>query len=173
MKTVYLGLGSNLGDRQARLRRAIELLREEGVEVRRVSGIYESEPVDYTAQPWFLNCVVEAETELMPLQLLKRLQKIEARVGRRRTVPKGPRTIDIDILLYGNHVMATAPLTVPHPRLAERRFVLAPLREVAPGLRHPVSRKTISELLDGLTRPGRVERYAEREPRVENQPNRE
>jgi len=159
-KLVYLGLGSNLGDRLENLRRAIEELRAAGVAVCRGSSVYESEPVDYTAQPRFLNAVVEAETELMPRQLLHRLQRIESRLGRRRGRRRGPRTIDIDILLFGDHVMHTAALTIPHPRLAERRFVLQPLCELAGGLRHPVNRQTVSALLAGLSGGGRVKKVA-------------
>jgi 2-amino-4-hydroxy-6-hydroxymethyldihydropteridine diphosphokinase len=158
LKLIYLGLGSNLGDRLGCLRRAIEELRAAGIEVRRVSSIYETQPVGHTGQPWFLNCVVEAETERMPLQLLKRLQQIERRLGRRRRTPGGPRTIDIDILLFGNHVMETEALAVPHPRLAERRFVLQPLCELAPGLRHPGSGQTMAELLAGLADRSAVRR---------------
>lgn len=148
-KRVFLSLGSNLGDRKAYLDRALEELPGAGVEVLRVSPMYESEPVDYAAQPWFLNCVVEAATEAMPLQLLHRLQQIENRLGRRRgtQIRRGPRTIDIDILLYGNQVISTSTLTVPHPRMTQRRFVLEPLRELSPDLRHPVSRRTVGELL--------------------------
>ena len=146
-KLVHLGLGSNLGDRLGYLERAIEQMREAGINVLRVSDIYETEPVDFAGQPWFLNCVVEAETEAMPRQLLRRLQRIETNLGRRRGVPRGARTIDIDILLFGRHVIDGADLIVPHPRMHERRFVLEPLRELAPEFRHPVARKTVAELL--------------------------
>lgn len=157
-KLVYLGLGSNLGDRAAYLKRVLEEMRAAGIEVRRVSTLYESEPVDFTPQPWFLNCVAEVETGLMPRQLLRRLQQIEKRLGRQRGVRRGPRTIDIDILLYGGHVMNTEELTIPHPRLSERRFVLEPLRELAAGLRHPVSRRTIAGLLAAVSDRSRVQR---------------
>jgi 2-amino-4-hydroxy-6-hydroxymethyldihydropteridine diphosphokinase len=147
LKTIYLSLGSNLGDRNANLRAAVERLGAPDLRVLRVSPIYETEPVDNTDQGWFLNLVVEAETTLFPLQLLARTQKIERALGRVRTVPKGPRTIDIDILLYGTAVMHTGKLEIPHPRLAERRFVLAPLHDLAPELRHPVTRATVAEML--------------------------
>ena len=104
--------------------------------------------VDYTDQRWFLNLVVEAETTLFPMQLLSRTGKIERELGRVRTVPKGPRTIDIDILLYGSAVIRTARLEVPHPRMAERRFVLAPLADLAPDLRHPLTHRSVREMLD-------------------------
>jgi 2-amino-4-hydroxy-6-hydroxymethyldihydropteridine diphosphokinase len=144
---VYLSLGSNVGDRETHLRAAIEKLPEAGVKVLRVSPIYETEPVEYTAQGWFLNLVVEAETDLFPLQLLTRTARIERELGRVRTVPKGPRTLDIDILLYGDSVVNSKKLTIPHPRMTERRFVLAPLADLAPDLRHPVLLKSVRELL--------------------------
>ena len=158
MKTIYLSLGSNIGDRERRLESAIQRLAAD-VRVLRVSPIYETEPVDYTGQRWFLNLVVEAGTDLFPLQLLARTQKIERSLGRVRTVPKGPRTIDIDILFHGNTVMRTATLEIPHPRIAQRRFVLAPLADLAPGWRHPVSRRTVAELLEAAP-PQTVRRLA-------------
>jgi 2-amino-4-hydroxy-6-hydroxymethyldihydropteridine diphosphokinase len=114
----------------------------------RVSPLYETEPVDLAGQRWFLNLVAEAETELFPLQLLARAQKIERALGRVRTVPKGPRTIDIDILFYGSAVIETSTLEIPHPRIAERRFVLVPLADLAPALRHPATRLTVREMLE-------------------------
>jgi len=147
MKTIYLSLGSNVGDRQANLRAAIERLRSE-LDVQRISPIYETEPVDFTDQRWFLNLAVEARTTLFPMRLLSRTQKIELALGRVRTAPKGPRTIDIDILLYGSAVIRTARLEIPHPRMAERRFVLAPLADLAPELRHPVTGRSVREMLE-------------------------
>ena len=147
MKTIYLSLGSNIGDRRLHLQSAIDRLSASGISVLRVSPIYETEPVEFTAQAWFLNLVVEAETELLPVQLLTRTQRIERDLGRIRTTPKGPRTIDIDILLYGRVVVHTARLDIPHPRLAERRFVLQPLADLVPDLRHPVNHRTIRDLL--------------------------
>lgn len=146
-KLTYLSLGSNIGDRERNLHAAIERLGAPGLRVLRVSPTYETEPVDNTDQRWFLNLVVEAETTLFPLQLLARAQKVERVLGRVRTVPKGPRTIDIDILLYGTAVMRSGKLEIPHPRMAERRFVLVPLHDLAQDLRHPVSRKTMAEML--------------------------
>jgi 2-amino-4-hydroxy-6-hydroxymethyldihydropteridine diphosphokinase len=148
VKTIYLGLGSNVGDREANLEAALARLPAAGVRVTRVSPVYETEPVDSTAQRWFFNQVTEAETDLFPLQLLARLQHIERALGRVRTVAKGPRTIDIDILLYGQAVVRRPELEIPHPRMAERRFVLAPLADLAPDLRHPVTRRTVRELLE-------------------------
>ena len=149
MKTVYLSLGSNMGDRAATLRQAVESLPGAGVEVVRTSSVYETEPVELRDQNWFLNMAVECRTGLFPLQLLRRLKKIEASLGRKRTVPKGPRTIDIDIIFYGRAVMGTPALEIPHPRFRERRFVLAPLAELAPALRDPVTGRTIADLLAG------------------------
>jgi 2-amino-4-hydroxy-6-hydroxymethyldihydropteridine diphosphokinase len=146
-KTVYLSLGSNLGDREKNLADAVDLLAGAGLTILRVSSIYETEPLEVRDQPYFLNMVVEAASDLFPKQLLARLQKIELRLGRRRLRPKGPRTIDIDILLFGDSVIATDELTVPHPGLAGRRFVLEPLAELAPDLRHPVTRRTVREML--------------------------
>jgi 2-amino-4-hydroxy-6-hydroxymethyldihydropteridine diphosphokinase len=146
-KTVYLSLGSNVGDRAKNLRDAIAALGNSGVSVARVSSMYETEPVDYLDQPWFLNCVVEAETELAALDLLRALRGIEAQMGSRKLIAKGPRLIDIDILLYGNEIIDTPELQIPHPRMHFRRFVLEPLAEVAPSAQHPVSHLSISELL--------------------------
>jgi 2-amino-4-hydroxy-6-hydroxymethyldihydropteridine diphosphokinase len=146
-KLTYLSLGSNIGDRERNLRAAIERLGPPGLRVLRVSPIYETEPVDYTEQRWFYNLVLEAETTLFPMQLLARAQKVERVLGRVRTVPKGPRIIDIDILLYGTAVMHGGKLEIPHPRIPERRFVLVPLHDLAPELRHPVTRETVAEML--------------------------
>lgn len=150
MKKVYLGLGSNLGDREAMLREAVRAIESPRLHVLRVSPLYETEPMDLPAQNWFLNLVVEAETDLFPRQLLHRTSKVEAQLGRRRLTPKGPRSIDIDILLFGNAVIDTPSLTIPHARFRQRRFVLAPLADMAPDLRDPVTRKTIRELLGEL-----------------------
>jgi 2-amino-4-hydroxy-6-hydroxymethyldihydropteridine diphosphokinase len=146
-KTVYLSLGSNLGDRRANLETAIARLGELG-EVKAVSSIYETEPVEFAGQPWFLNCAVALETEMMPRRLLRCVLAIEQAMGRRRIHPKGPRTIDIDILLFGNSVVDTGELTIPHPALHQRRFVLEPLSEIAADIRHPVLKQTIRELRD-------------------------
>ena len=146
-KRIYLSLGSNLGDRAANLDRAVETLSEIGIRVLRRSSIYETEPVDFLAQPWFLNCVVEAETSLAPRPLLEELQAIERKLGSHKLVSKGPRIIDLDILFYETQVIHEAAMEIPHPRLADRRFVLIPLVEIAPELCHPVLRKTAAELL--------------------------
>lgn len=153
-KTVYLSLGSNMGDREANLRDAIARLAELG-EVTEVSSYYETEPVDFLAQPWFLNCAVELDTEKMPRQLLAGMLDIEKEMGRRRVQKKGPRTLDIDILLFGNSIVKAKGLTIPHPAMHERRFVLEPLAEIAPEERHPVFKRTVRELRDALP-PGQT-----------------
>jgi 2-amino-4-hydroxy-6-hydroxymethyldihydropteridine diphosphokinase len=146
-QTVYLSLGSNVGDRARNLQDAIEALAGAGAEVIRISSIYETEPVDLREQPWFLNCVVEAQTNLPPLELLLALRAIETHMGSKKLVPKGPRLIDMDILLYGNEAIDAPELQVPHPRMHQRRFVLAPLAEIAPQSRHPISGLTAAEML--------------------------
>jgi 2-amino-4-hydroxy-6-hydroxymethyldihydropteridine diphosphokinase len=153
VKSVYLSLGSNLGDRQFHLQRAVACFEQERIIVKRQSSVYETEPQDVASQPWFLNIVVECETRLFPLQLLKVLQRIERQVGRVResAVRRGPRVIDIDILLFGNAVVHTPQLTIPHPGMTERRFVLEPLLEIAPEIRHPVTKRTFRTYLSALT----------------------
>lgn len=148
-KRVYLSLGSNIGARAEHLERAIHALEEAEVHVIARSSVFETEPQDVIGQPWFLNGVVECETHYFPLQLLGALQRIESELGRaRRAVARrGPRTIDIDILLFGNIVMDTPRLTIPHPRMLERRFVLAPLLEIAPELKHPQTKEALSKYL--------------------------
>lgn len=157
MKHAFLSLGSNLGDREANLKGAVNRLEAAGVHVLRRSSIYETEPRDLPDQPWFLNLVIEVETELFPRMLLARTQAIELGMGRKRTVAKGPRSIDIDILLFENFVIDTRELQVPHPRMSERRFVLEPLAELAPELAHPAIGKTVREMLaetqDQVVRP--------------------
>jgi 2-amino-4-hydroxy-6-hydroxymethyldihydropteridine diphosphokinase len=145
----YLSLGSNIADREAHLRAAIAQLASAG-RVMRVSSFYETEPVEFTDQAWFLNCAVALETSAAPAELMQLLLEIEQSMGRQRLQKKGPRTIDIDILLFGDQVVNTAELTIPHPAMAARRFVLEPMAEIAPEARHPVLKKTIRELLDGL-----------------------
>jgi len=162
MATAYLGLGSNLGDRKQNLAKALELLSPETT-VEKLSSIYETEPVGYQPQPLFLNAVCRISTELNPRQLLRLANKIEAKLGRMPSFPNAPRPIDIDILLYDNEVFGSKELTVPHPRLAERAFVLVPLVEIAPDLVHPGSGKTIKKLLDNLGTVAGVRQWAEAE----------
>ena len=158
LKTVYLALGSNLGDREQNLQRAIETLNQTGIQILRASSIYETAPMLFEDQPWFLNQILEAKTSLFPRQLLHAAKDVERDLGRKRTIANGPRVIDVDILLYGRTVMTSAELTLPHPRMTERRFVLEPLSELAPKLRHPVSKRTILELL-GATKTQNVKPY--------------
>ena len=144
---MYLSLGSNVGDRTENLRTAIAALPAAGVHVKKVSSFYDTEPVDYLEQGWFVNCVVQVETEFAPLKLLHALRRIEGRMGSKKLVPKGPRLIDIDILLYGDQIIETQELQVPHPRMHLRRFVLVPLNEIAPDACHPRLNLSVAELL--------------------------
>src|SRR6201998_2549774 len=150
MITVYIALGTNVGEREPNLLQALLLLPESGVHIRRVSSIYETEPVDYLDQEWFLNMVLEAQTELDPLDLLTAPPCMDARMGSRKAFAKGPRKIDLDILLYGNETIDTPELQVPHPRMLERKFVLIPLAEIASNLRHPSWKSGVTSLLASL-----------------------
>jgi 2-amino-4-hydroxy-6-hydroxymethyldihydropteridine diphosphokinase len=157
-QTIYLSLGSNVGDRQANLQAAISARPGAGVRVKRVSSIYETEPVDYLEQEWFLNCAVEGETVVGAMELLRDLRGIEAQMGSKKLVAKGPRLIDIDILLYGSETIGAPELQVPHPRMTQRKFVLAPLAEIAPGLRHPLWNCSVKELLESTEDHSQVRR---------------
>lgn len=157
MAIVYLSLGSNLGDQIANLERAHGELTKLGA-ITSVSSLYKTEPVGLMGQPWFLNQAIALETSLAPLALLKETQKIENTLGRVRTVRFGPRTIDIDILLYDDVVAETPELTLPHPRMLERRFVLQPLSEIVPQIIYPVLEKNIQTLLSELTDTSTVEK---------------
>lgn len=159
-KQVYLSLGSNLGNRTANLENALVALEQQRVSILRKSSIYETEPQEVAAQPWFLNIAVECRTELFPMQLLRLIHRIEKDLGRNRatSIPKGPRVVDIDILFYGRAVINTTTLTVPHPQMLQRRFVLEPLTEIAPDLRHPVTGVLLSDKLE-LLRTQVVRRY--------------
>jgi len=157
---VYLSLGSNVGDRRARLLEALGRL-SVLAPIAAVSSFYETEPVEVTDQPWFLNAVIAIETEQSPEQLIASVLQIEEAMGRQRVQKKGPRSIDIDILLFGDQVVNSSHVTIPHPAMHERRFVLEPLAEIAPDLRHPVLNKTTRELLD-LLPPGQAVRRISR-----------
>ena len=157
--TAYLSIGSNIGDRLENLRQACRRLESSGLRLRALSSVYETEPVDVLEQDWFLNCAVAIETTLGPLELLEKVHEIERDLGRRREIPKGPRTIDIDILLYGNSTFSGDSLILPHPRMLARRFVLEPLREIAPAIRIPPANKTVDELYSELNDPAAVRRF--------------
>lgn len=152
LKCAFLSLGSNLRDRRANLEQALAALEREQVHVVARSSIYETEPQDVANQPWFLNMVVECESRFFPHQLLAVTQRVEREMGRVRTgaPPRGPRVIDIDILLFCNAALETPELMIPHPRMFDRRFVLEPLLEIAPELRHPVTKQPVSRYLSAV-----------------------
>jgi 2-amino-4-hydroxy-6-hydroxymethyldihydropteridine diphosphokinase len=158
MTTVYIALGTNVGDRDHNLREALRLLKDAGIRILKVSSIYETEPVDYLEQAWFLNAALEAQTDLSPLDLLHKLRAIESAMGSKKPFAKGPRLIDLDILLYNSDTIATAELQIPHPRMLDRRFVLVPLSEIVPNLRHPNWPATTTQLLATLKDPSLVRR---------------
>ena len=154
---IFLGLGSNIGDRDSYLKEAIKLL---GLPIVAISSVYETEPVDYLNQSWFLNQVLQCETSFHPLKLLAECQKVEKELGRTREISKGPRTIDIDLLFYNDEVISTPELTIPHPAIPQRRFVLVPLAEIAPDFVHPELNLTIRELLQRCPDKSEVKRIA-------------
>lgn len=148
MKPIYLSLGANLGDPMAQIRQALQLLQVAGCEVLRVSSLYKTAPVDVLDQPWFVNCAAECETNLSPSALLHVAKAIERSMGRiRRKMAHGPREIDIDILYYGKIIVERPSLSIPHPRIERRRFVLVPFDELAPDFKHPMTNKTASVML--------------------------
>ncbi|MBA4374193.1 MAG: 2-amino-4-hydroxy-6-hydroxymethyldihydropteridine diphosphokinase [Thermodesulfovibrio sp.] len=150
MAVVYIGLGSNLGDREKNCLEALRLLGDGGVAVIRQSSLIETEPWGLADQPRFINMAAEVETGLLPHQLLELLNRIEGTMGRNRTIKWGPRVIDLDILLYNDLILNTEDLTVPHPLLHERDFVLRPLSEIAPDMVHPVLKMSIRRLREDL-----------------------
>ena len=160
MATVYLALGSNIGDREQNLCEAIRLLGTANIRITKISSTYETEPVDYLEQPWFLNAVLEAQTAVPPTQLLGIVRAIESQMGSKKPFAKGPRLIDLDILLYDHETIATPDLQVPHPRMLQRNFVLVPLAEIAPTLRHSSWPATAAELLSRSPDPSIVRKHS-------------
>jgi 2-amino-4-hydroxy-6-hydroxymethyldihydropteridine diphosphokinase len=154
---IFLGLGSNIGDRSSHLNDAIKLL---GLPIVAISSVYETEPVDYLNQSWFFNQVLQCETSFHPLKLLAECQKVEKELGRTREISKGPRTIDIDLLFYNDEILNTVDLTIPHPAIPQRRFVLVPLAEIVPDFVHPELNLTIRELLQRCPDHSEVKRIA-------------
>jgi 2-amino-4-hydroxy-6-hydroxymethyldihydropteridine diphosphokinase len=157
-KWVFLSLGSNLGDRAARIREAVSSLNRLGVRIQLGSALYETEPVGPVEQPWFLNAVVAGETELNPRGLLSVCKRIEREMGRKKGVRFGPRVVDIDILLYGQQVIDEGDLLIPHPQMHRRKFMLIPLIEIAPNIRDPKTGKSFSEILNGLKEGKKVKK---------------
>jgi len=149
MVEAYIALGSNLGDREANIKKAFDALKER-IQIVKTSSIYETKPMYVEDQGWFLNCAAKIETNLAPEELLKFLKSIEQKLGRKTVKRNGPRTIDLDILFYGDQILKEDDLQVPHPKIGERPFVLVPLAEIAPNLIHPVNKKTIIAMLSEL-----------------------
>jgi 2-amino-4-hydroxy-6-hydroxymethyldihydropteridine diphosphokinase len=160
LSTAYISIGSNLGNRLKYIREAIRRIEQsKEIKISKVSSVYETQPAEYRDQPWFLNMVLELETSLEPLNLLELLLEIEGQMGRRRTRRYGPRNIDLDLLLYDDLVLSSDKLTLPHPRMHERRFVLVPLAEISPQVVHPLLKKNVEKLLEDLTTDSAFEKY--------------
>ena len=154
MVTAYIGLGANLGDREANIKRALEEIVRKGCRLVRISSMYETAPVGFEDQPDFLNTVAEIETEAGPAELLAVLDEIEQKIGRRETFKWGPRIVDLDILLYGDRILEEDNLKIPHPEMHKRAFVLSPLAEIAPDALHPVLGLTARELSEKVGQKG-------------------
>ena len=151
MHVAYIGFGSNIGDRLARIQNAIHTLsKTEGITLQKISSVYKTDPIGYEAQAQFLNGVAAIQTNLPPLSLLHTLKDIETIIGRKHRVRWGPREIDLDILIYGDMCLQMEQLVIPHPEMHRRRFVLAPLAEIAPDFVHPILKETIQILLERL-----------------------
>jgi len=160
--TVFIGLGTNLGDREENLARALEDIKKI-IQIETLSSIYETQPVDYEDQDWFLNMVIKGATNLSAMQLLPKLQAIEAEMGRTRIIKNGPRIIDLDILFYSNEIIVSDDLRVPHPEIQNRHFVLRPLHEIAPDFIHPGLHKNISNLFNNLRQDKQVKKWTKDE----------
>jgi len=151
MSIVYISIGSNLGDREESCRQAIKLIEKNGIAVRKQSRMYETEPWGIKDQPKFINMAIEVETDKKAEELLRVLKEIEKEIGRTETIKWGPRVIDLDILFYDDLILKTQDLEIPHPLMHERAFVLKPLYEIAPDKKHPVTEKTVKEMLKNLS----------------------
>jgi 2-amino-4-hydroxy-6-hydroxymethyldihydropteridine diphosphokinase len=157
MATAYIGLGSNIGDRIDIIKKSLEIINNTpNIEVKKISSFYETEPMEYKNQDWFVNAVAEINTELTPEELLEKLNEIEIEIERIRTIKWGPRNIDIDILYYEQELVATSELQIPHIRMNSRAFVLIPLAEIAENVKHPILNKTPMEMYDMLYSPSKV-----------------
>jgi 2-amino-4-hydroxy-6-hydroxymethyldihydropteridine diphosphokinase len=149
MVEAYIALGSNVGDREANIKKAFDALKER-IKIVKSSSLYETKPMYIEDQGWFLNCTAKVETDLAPEELLKFLKSIEQKLGRKTLLRNGPRIIDLDIIFYGGQILKENDLQVPHPKIGERPFVLVPLAEIAPNFIHPVNKKTIVDILSEL-----------------------
>jgi 2-amino-4-hydroxy-6-hydroxymethyldihydropteridine diphosphokinase len=158
MTVVFLSLGSNIGEKEDNIRKALCLISEIG-EVKKTSHLYLTEPVGTIKQDWFLNCAVQIETDKNPQKLLTALKSIERKLGRVKTVKNGPRTIDIDILFYGDRIVKTAHLVIPHPFLQDRLFVLQPMMDLTPSFVHPLLKKSIQDLYTNHPKSQKVQRF--------------
>jgi 2-amino-4-hydroxy-6-hydroxymethyldihydropteridine diphosphokinase len=168
MSRVFLGVGTNLGNRLQNIKNAFEHLKKEpGLKLLKISSIYETEPVGVLEQPLFLNTACEIATDLKPHHLLKCLLLIETALGRIRDVPQGPREIDLDILFYDDLIVSDDRLVIPHPLIAERAFVLVPLNEIAPDFFHPVFKLTVSQMLSAVKGTEKVRRFGEEAPVIQ------
>ncbi len=160
---VYIAIGSNLGNRLENIKKAIALLKKcQGIMITNQSSIYKTKPVGYKNQPEFLNCVLEILSNLSPQELLKILQNIESKLLRERNIKWGPRTIDLDILLYGNHIIKEKNIVIPHTQMHKRQFILFSLMEIAPEIIHPLMKKNISGLYETLPKKGKIIKYRDR-----------
>lgn len=156
MSTAYIGIGSNLGDREENCEKALAILEQKGIKTVKRSSMIETEPWGVKEQPKFMNMAVEVTTDLLPDQLLQKLKEVETEMGRTETTRWGPRVIDLDILFYNDMVMNSPGIDIPHPHMHEREFVLQPLTEIAPDKIHPVLKKSVRELLLGLSESAQI-----------------